>query len=117
MLTREQILQANDIITEEVPVPEWGASVLVRGMTGAERDDFEASVLEQRGQKFHVKLKNARARLVALTVVDETGQRIFSDDDVAALGKKNAAALNRVYEVAARLSGITDEDVDELAKN
>jgi hypothetical protein len=36
---------------------------------------------------------------------------------VEALGKKSAAALNRVFEVAQRLSGITDDDVEELAKN
>jgi hypothetical protein len=37
--------------------------------------------------------------------------------DINTLGQKSAAALDRVYEVAARLSKISKEDVDELAKN
>lgn len=117
MLTREQILGAKDIRTEEVKVPEWGGSVLVRGLTGAERDRFEESVIEQRGKVTKVKLKDARARLVALSVVDEEGKRLFSDADVAVLTEKSAAALDRVYAVAARLSGISEEDMEELLKN
>jgi hypothetical protein len=62
-------------------------------------------------------LKNIRAKLVALTVVDEEGNRIFSDSDASALGKKSAAALDRVFEVAQRLSGLRPEDVEELSKN
>ena len=34
--------------------------------------------------------------------------------DIAALGRKSSAALNRVFEAAQKLSGLTDEDVDEL---
>jgi hypothetical protein len=117
MLTRDKILQANDIVTEEVMIPEWGDSVLVRGLTGLERDKFEESVLEQRGKVTRVKLQNARARLVMLSTVDAEGKQLFGVEDVAALGQKNAAALDRIYDVAARLSGITDEDMEELAKN
>ncbi len=62
-------------------------------------------------------LQNIRAKLVALTVVDEQGNRIFKDEDVKWLGNKSAAALDRIFEVAQRLSGLRDEDVEELAKN
>ena len=41
MLTQEQIRAASDLKTEEVYVPEWGGSVLMRGMTGTERDAWE----------------------------------------------------------------------------
>jgi hypothetical protein len=33
------------------------------------------------------------------------------------LGEKSAAALQRVFEVGQRLSGLSDDDVEELAKN
>jgi hypothetical protein len=116
-LGREKILGADDLASEDVAVPEWGGVVRVRCMTGAERDRFEESIVDQRGKKTRVDMGNIRAKLVAATVVDEEGARIFSDRDVEALGKKSAAALNRVFEVAQRLSGITDDDVEELAKN
>lgn len=117
ILTREQILQAQDLRTEEVPVPEWGGSVLVRGMTGAERDAFEASIVEMHGKNSQVNMANVRAKLAARTIVDEAGERLFTEKDIEALGKKNATALQRIFEVAQRLSGIGQADIEELVKN
>jgi hypothetical protein len=117
LLTRDEILQVQDLPTEQVHVPEWGGDVLVRALTGAERDMFEQSIVEQRGRNTRMNLQNIRAKLVALTVVDEQGNRIFKDEDVKWLGNKSAAALDRIFEVAQRLSGLRDEDVEELAKN
>jgi len=117
LLTREQILGANDIKTETIAVPEWGGDVLVRGLTGAQRDRFEADSLEGKGKAQHVNLQNIRARLVARCIVDESGARIFQDSDVKALGAKSAQALNRVFEAAQKLSGLTDDDIDELTEN
>lgn len=117
LLNRDAILQAQDLPTEDVEVPEWGGAVRVRGLTGAERDAFEQSVVEQRGKSTRANLKNIRAKLVAMTVVDENGERLFSDSDAAILGKKSAAALNRVFEVAQRLNGMTPDDVEELSGN
>lgn len=37
--------------------------------------------------------------------------------DVKALGRKSALALNRVFEVAQRINGLTEEDMEELAGN
>ena len=120
LLTRDQVLGADDIETERVEVREWGGAVLVRGLSGAERDRFEDETLERRGKKgtdVRANLANIRARLIALSVVSEDGKLLFTQADVKALGNKSAAALARVYDVAARLSGLTDEDVDELAGN
>jgi hypothetical protein len=117
LLTREAILNAPDLQVEDVDVPEWGGKVRVRGLTGAERDAFEQSIMEQRGRDMSLNLRNIRAKLVALSVVDEQNNRVFSDADVKALGQKSAVALQRVFEVAQRLSGLRNEDVEELAKN
>lgn len=116
-LTRDAILQATDLTFEDVAVPEWGGVVRVRGLTGTERDAFEASVVERQGKQSKLNMANIRARLVTLVVVDDDGKRLFSDADVAALGRKSGVALNRVFEVAQRLSGITEADMSELEKN
>ncbi len=116
-LSRDAILAANDVQFEDVPVPEWGGTVRVKAMTGRERDALEASMIVGKGKNANVNLNNLRAKLVARSIVDENGARVFSDEDIAALGAKSAAALTRVYEVAQHLSGITQEDVDELTKN
>lgn len=116
-LTREAILAAKDIETEEVEVPEWGGSVLVRGLTGRERDEWEASMSERRGRKFVPNLANIRAKLVCACVIDDDGKRLFNYGDVQELGEKSSAALDRVYGVAARLSGVSDQDLEELVEN
>ncbi len=117
LLSKDDILSAKDIKTERVAVPEWGGSVLVKGLTGEERDAFEETIIQTRGKSQKVNMKNARAKLVVRSVVNEKGNHIFADEDVNALGKKSAAALEKVFEVAQRLSGLTKEDVEELAKN
>ena len=111
MLTREQILQSDDLPRETVQVPEWGGEVQVRTMTGTDRDAFEASLIGKEGR-----LENVRARLVSLTLCDESGSRLFSDGDITALGGKSAKALDRVFAVSQRLNGIGTDQVD-AAKN
>lgn len=116
-LTKEAILAAADIKSELVSVPEWGGEVLVRGLTGAERDRFEADSLRQSGRGHSVSLDNIKARLCALAMVDDGGKRLFADTEVSKLGEKSAAALTRVYEAAQRLSGLRPDDVEEIRKN
>jgi hypothetical protein len=116
-LSRDDILKAEDMVYEIVPVPEWGGKVRVKGLTANERDSFEASMVRGEGKKAKVNTENIRANLVARTVVDRNGKPIFALTDIFLLGAKSAAAMDRVYEVAMRLSKFTKEDMEELEGN
>jgi len=116
-LSREQILSASDLKIEEVQVPEWGGSVFVQSLNGKARDKFESTRFKLKGDKVEMIHDNTRAVLVSLCACDEAGTLLFSEGDVAALGAKNAAALDRVFEVAQRLSGLRGKDVEEKLKN
>jgi len=116
-LTREQILKADDLPKREVEIPEWGGSVWVRTMTGAERDVFERHILAAEGSKVEA-AKQMRARLVTLTACDDAGARLFNDNgDLDAVSGKSSKALDRVFEVALKLNGLSEKDVDELSGN
>ena len=118
MLTRDEILQADDIGTEIVDVSEWwGGKVKVKGLSGKERDAFENSFVHRKGKNQTVKPENIRAKLCVLTIVDNEGKRVFRDIDAETLGKKSAAPIDKVFEVASRLSGMSEADVDEMVKN
>ena len=114
MLTRDDILKASDIVIE--PVQAWGGMVYVKGMTGKERDLFESSVITIRGKSQSVNLQNVRAKLCVMTICDKDGLRLFADGDTGLLGDKSAVELQKVFEVAQRLSGITAEDVKDLTE-
>lgn len=116
-----QQLSTPDVAYEEVPVPEWGGSIRLKGLTGSERDAFEASIIQITGQGRHetrkIDSRNIRAKLLVLSIVDEKGERVFGDGDVAALGQKSALVLDRLFGVAQRLSGLGEDDVEKLAGN
>ncbi|MFC5524016.1 hypothetical protein [Polaromonas jejuensis] len=118
ILTKDQILEASDLKNEAVEVPEWGGSVLVRTMTGADRDAFEASLtttLPDGARKPN--MANMRAKLVALAVVGEDGNRLFEVNDVDRLALKSAAALERVFAAAQRINGLGAQAEEDAAKN
>ncbi len=120
-LSKAAILQANDLQSVAVDVPEWGGSVFVRGMTAAERDQYEQELMSisRTGKTMELKysLSNVKARLAVKCIVDSDGTRLFTDSDVQAVGNKSASALNRIVDVVMALSGLTDADVEELEKN
>lgn len=115
-LTRDQILAVNDVQIEAVAVPEWGGTIYVRGMSGTERDAFESSIVEIRGKSRKMNFENVRARLASLTVCDADGNRLFTEQDIKVLGTKSAGVLQRVFKIAQRLSGLTDDAVKELTE-
>jgi len=118
VLTRDAILAASDLTTETVSVQEWGGEVIVGTRSGAARDEGEQSIITRRSNgKTEPNLANIRARLVAATVVDSAGERLFSAGDVEALGRKSSAALERVCKVAQRLNGLGDADLEDMKGN
>ena len=115
LLSRADLL-ARRPRTERVTLP-GGGDLIVRGLTGRERDAFESSFFTGRGKDRQENFDNLRARLVSLSVVDEAGKRFLSPEDVTALGEIDAEGLDAVYAVAQRLSGLSPKDVEELAGN
>ena len=98
LLSRDQILQAQDLRSEEVSVPEWGGVIRVRELAAGERERIAGFVTAHDGR--------SREIMVALTAIDGDGNQLFSLDDIEELAKKGEAAIQRVAEVASRLSGI-----------
>lgn len=114
LLKREDVLLAEDNKHKDIEVPEWGGTVRVCTMSGFAKDRFEASL---QGKNGGANLSNIRAKLAAATIVSESGELLFSEKDIAKLGQKSCAALDRVFEAAQELNALGDKDVEDLAKN
>lgn len=117
LLTRDDILAAQDLTYEVVDVPEWGGAVRVQSLTGSARDTLEARFTDSRGTMDPAKAGDFRAAYVALCLVDEDGLFLFSEKDIKALGQKSSRALQRVFDVAARLSAVRSEDLDGIVSD
>lgn len=104
MLTRDQILAIPKPLPVEVDVPEWGGSVFVRGLTGIERDTWE--VANARANREKARRVNIRAALLVYALCDKDGNSLFAPGQADALGSFPASILDRLYDVAAELSGI-----------
>ncbi|MEU4168859.1 phage tail assembly chaperone [Streptomyces sp. NPDC026665] len=121
-LSRDSILEASDIQTETVPVPEWGGDIILRGLTGEELDAYQASRRQIRNagtkeQEVVFVQDNARATLLVKCIVDEDGNRVFTDRDAGLLGMKNGKVLDRLFDIASSLSGLSEEDQEEMEGN
>ena len=117
ILSKADILGCSDLRFETVAVPEWGGSVRVRTLSGAERDAFEATLMKILNGKRVPDMDNLRAKLLAATVVDEEDKQIFGVQDLVALGRKSAIAIDRIFGVAQRINGMAPDSVEESIKN
>lgn len=116
MLRKEDILTAKDAAHIDLEVPEWGGTVRVSTMTGFARDRFDASIISKNGTS-GPNTENIRAKLVAACLVDEAGNLLFNEADIAKLGKKSCKVLDKIFEAAQKLNGIGDAEVEQKAKN
>ncbi len=114
MNLKERILAAQDLTSEPVTVPEWGETVTVRVMTGADRDSLTSSMRDSAG---NVDLMKYRARLLVRCLVNEDGTTMFSEAEIDALNAKSSIALDRLFAVADRINGVKPDAVDAAEKN
>lgn len=116
-LSREQLLKPVQIPREEVELPELGGSVWVKGMSASDRSKFEKDFQTSSGKSNKRKMAEVRERLLVACCCDENGTRMFTYDDVTELGKQSIQVVERIVNVAQRLCGMTNDDVEQMAKN
>lgn len=119
---------AQDWPTEDVVVPEWGGVVRLRGMTAGERAEFlrETRPKSESGESetdigVIFAVRGHQQRLLARTLIDEHGVRLFPPGDTEAegvriLGDRSAQVIDRLFQIAARLSGMLPGQAEEARK-
>lgn len=118
-LSKEEILAlAERRETKTVTVDGFGEFV-IKELSGTDRDAYEQSIMKlDRKGNGTPNLVNARAKLVSRCLVDESGTPMFtSANDVANLGALPARVLSKLFDEAAEMNGLSEEDVEELLGN
>ena len=122
LLNFDDIVASQDKEYQDVDVPEWGGTVRIATMSGEDRDRWELSMMQaddssERGFKLNFDAYS-RVRLVAMCLVDDNFNRIFATkEQIEKLSQKSGKVMDLLYDVAQRVNGITDEDIDDLEKN
>lgn len=112
--TRDQFLKPAPIPKEDVPTPWLGKGVVVPvwGMTVSQRSYFERSLPEGA-----IRTQELRERLVVACCRDDEGKPLFQQEDVKAISATSAARIEPLVDAAMRLCGMTNQDVEDIAKN
>lgn len=117
VLSSPHQLSAVGLDSELVPVPQWGVSVWVWELTGAELDLYRQGQIKTKGAKVNLDLRSNTARLLTYAIRNASGERMYSERDAAELLKRGASGLEKLARVARRLSGLDDEDEEEMEGN
>ena len=114
MGTREDILAAKDLGEKTEEVPEWDKTVIMTGMTGTSRGDVVAALVGKDEDEVGVYLLKQAPALVAKYALDaETRTRIFTDEDIPALGEKNGEVTQRLAGIVLELSGLKKDAIEK----
>lgn len=113
---RASILGLEDATSEKVSIPEWGGITLeIRSLSGKERAALLQDAANNGGK---IDLGKMYPDLVILSSYDpSSGERVFAPADRGAVADKNGAALERIAQVAMRLSGLSEDAVPEAEGN
>jgi hypothetical protein len=85
LLTAQQILDAQDLRTEDVKIEEWGGSVRIREISAADAEAAKEAAGEDGKRLF--------LEMIARCVVDEQGQPSFTREQADGLLKKSNRPL------------------------
>ena len=99
-LSRDAFLRPAAVEIVEVPAPEMGGSVYVRGMTARDRSRFETQFQLSSGKSSKKRMQEIRERLVVACLCDADGELLLTEADIEAVGKQPAPVIERIVEAA-----------------
>lgn len=110
MLTKEAINNAVDRQVIEIDVPEWKGSVGIGKMSFSEVRELQKARKENPDG-------NHLAKMLAYSICDENGNRLFSDDEITDIEAKNYHVFLRLVNEVSNHNGLTENIREETEKN
>lgn len=107
LLSRSQVLEAVDLSSEDIEVPEWGGTIRLQQMNAEESSAFSKSLDEHNARGG----QNGMYLMLIHSARDLEGNLLFTEEDLPALKKKSIDVLNRLQRIALRLNkmGVVEE--------
>lgn len=96
----------------KVAVEGLSFPLYVRVITVGERDAWEISGLNSNNGKVP---QDFRSRYLAMTLCDQTGKRLFGDDEWPQIAAMDSGMVSSLFDVAAKHNKLSEADITELA--
>ena len=112
-LTRDEFLSLPNDKVAQVPLSE-NHVIYVREMSGLDRERFELACYRRSESD---ELYSGRALLTIFCACDESGNLLFTEDDLDAISRKPAALLDAIYQAAIELNALGRDRMLALVKN
>lgn len=104
ILTPDQILGADDLARETVPVPEWGGDVVLSALS--------VRALNDCNRKSMVGGEVDAEKITVNVVIEGMVEPKLTDDQAGQLAMKSAAVINRLGAKIFKLSGVDQATLD-----
>ena len=110
LLTVEEVLDAPDVEEKVIPVPEWGGTIKVAGLS------LDA-VMSLRAESRGTDGKPDPLRMTMLMLIASVVEPKFSPEHIERLRQKSAGAMMRVIKEVSALSGINDSALGDAERS
>lgn len=99
--------------TVEVKVGDHDA-VLIQEMSVETKEKFDAAVTDKNGQPNY---KDMNSKLLVSSIVDEEGNHMFELKDAPKMRDLPFALVDKIVQAIINLNELSEDSVEELAKN
>lgn len=117
MLSRDELLKATTRRFEDLVLPDdfhveslRGKTIRCWSMTAGQQSAYEASLINHETGKTNANFEQIKLRKFIATVGDESGNPIFTVDDVDSVKALDASIVDAVCEIANRLNVLKGHD-------
>ena len=94
--TKEMILKTEDLKTEDIEVKEWDLVIRIKALSLTQYSVLKNEKLTEE-QYFY--------KILAMSIIDEQGNRLFSDEEYSVLGDKSPDTLKFIFSHIEVLNG------------
>lgn len=110
MLTLTDI-KSQKLKTTEVPIEQWGGSLLIKKMSVAERDELAVYYTNQESGA-----QNATLQTIIRSAVNEDGTLMFDESHLEFLSNQDAEAITTLYTAILEFNGIIKKTGEDAVK-
>jgi hypothetical protein len=115
--SRADFLAPDERRFKVVTLPVSGKRFRIRSLFEGEKEAYEASLCNAKGDVTKDTILGARRRLIALCLCDGKGERLLTDADVDGIKIKNSADMEYLQKECQTHVGFKQGDIEALVKN